>query len=290
MTPAPPRLSRNVRRPKEAPPPPETPAAAPAPEGGVVAKAPSAVSRALGAVVGFVLIVGIGGAGVYGARSYVHKSPRFAVTEIVTSGGKRRSSEDLAAIAGLAKGQNVFSADLEKARTRLVADPWIKEASLGRQLPGTLVLRVVEREAAGILATGDGTYLVTREGEVIKTLEDGDPTDLPVVTGVTLAQVADDHEGAARVVRGALDLAADLERSPIGPRSPVEEVHVEKTGDLTAVIGKSGVRLAMGAAPYRRKIEQATRVLAELDRRGAKPGTIMLDNDGRPERVVVRMR
>ncbi len=32
------------------------------------------------------------------------------------------------------------------------------------------------------------------------------------------------------------------------------------------------------------------RVVAELDRRGAKADAIMLDNDARPERVVVRMR
>ena len=46
----------------------------------------------------------------------------------------------------------------------------------------------------------------------------------------------------------------------------------------------------LGGPPFRRKLEQAARVVAELDRRGAKAETIMLDNDARPERVVVRMR
>jgi hypothetical protein len=32
------------------------------------------------------------------------------------------------------------------------------------------------------------------------------------------------------------------------------------------------------------------RVVAELDRRGAKPDSIMLDNEARPDRVVVRTR
>jgi hypothetical protein len=48
--------------------------------------------------------------------------------------------------------------------------------------------------------------------------------------------------------------------------------------------------LHMGAPPYRRKLEQATRVVAELDRRGAKADSFMLDNEARPDRVVVRMR
>ena len=33
-----------------------------------------------------------------------------------------------------------------------------------------------------------------------------------------------------------------------------------------------------------------TAIVAELDRRGAKPDSIMLDNEARPDRVVVRMR
>ncbi len=56
------------------------------------------------------------------------------------------------------------------------------------------------------------------------------------------------------------------------------------------MIGKSTTALHVGAAPYRKKIEHAIRVLSELDRRGAKADEIMLDDDARPDRVVVRMR
>jgi cell division protein FtsQ len=249
-------------------------------------------------VVGFMMVVGIGGAVAWGARHYVKTSPRFAVSEIVTTGAKRRSPDELASIAGIAKGQNVFSTDLDRARARLVADPWVSEATLARQLPGTIFLRVVEREAGGIVATNDGsakaaggdTYVVTREGVIIKRLETGDPTDLPVVTGVVLQQLMDDREGATRTIRRALDLAADYEHSPLVTRSPLEEVHVEANGEMTLVVGKNAVALHMGAQPYRRKLEQAVRVVAELDRRGAKPDSIMLDNEARPDRVVVRMR
>lgn len=249
-------------------------------------------------VVGFMMVVGIGGAVAWGARHYVKTSPRFAVSEIVTTGAKRRSPDELASIAGIAKGQNVFGTDLDRARARLVADPWVSEATLARQLPGTIFLRVVEREAGGIVATNDGsakaaggeTYVVTREGAIIKRLETGDPTDLPIVTGVVLQQLLDDRDGATRTVRRALDLAADYEHSPLATRSPLEEVHVEANGEMTLVIGKNAVALHMGAPPYRRKLEQAVRVVAELDRRGAKPDSIMLDNEARPDRVVVRMR
>lgn len=258
----------------------------------------STMTRVARGLLGFVMVVAIGGGVAWGARRYVKTSPRFAVSEIITTGAKHRSPEELATVAGVAKGQNVFSTDLTRARARLVADPWVSEATLARQLPGTIFLHVVEHEAGGIVATNDGTpkaaggetYLVTREGALIKRLEAGDPTDLPVVTGVVLRQLVDDREGAARTVRRALDLAADYEHSPLARRSPLEEVHVETNGEMTLVVGKHAVMLHMGAPPYRRKLAQAVRVVAELDRRGAKPDSIMLDNEARPERVVVRMR
>ena len=98
------------------------------------------------------------------------------------------------------------------------------------------------------------------------------------------------HRRARAIPRQALDLASDFDRSPLAQRSPLQETHVEPNGDMTLVLGKSAVVLRMGAAPYRRKLDQAVRIVAELDRRGAKPDTIMLDDEARPDRVVVRMR
>jgi cell division protein FtsQ len=56
------------------------------------------------------------------------------------------------------------------------------------------------------------------------------------------------------------------------------------------IVGKDGLSLALGAAPFRRKLEEAGRVIAETDRRGSRASAIMLDDDARPERVVVRTR
>ncbi len=250
-------------------------------------------SRLMGvfrAALGVALVVGIGSGVAWGARRYVRTSPRFGVSEIITSGGKRRSPDDIASIAAISKGQNVFSIDLDKSRARLTADPWIESAEITRQLPSTISVRITEREAAAIVALNEGSYLVTREGAIIKRVEAGDPFDFHIVTGIALKTLVDDRDGTTRTIRQALDLAYDYERSPLAQRSPLQEVHVEPTGDMTLIVGKNGTVLRMGSAPYRRKLDQAVRIVGEVDRRGAKPDVIMLDDEARPERVVVRMR
>jgi hypothetical protein len=59
----------------------------------------------------FAMVVGIGGGVAYGARR-------------ITTGAKRRSPDELATIGELAKGQNVFTTDLDRARVaELTHDP-----------------------------------------------------------------------------------------------------------------------------------------------------------------------
>jgi cell division protein FtsQ len=262
--------------PAEAPPPPRPPSRW------------AAVART---ALGVALVIGLSGTAAFGARRYVTTTPRFAVKDISVAGNARRTAEDVAATAGITAGENVFSLDLEAARARLLADPWIKEAALARRLPATVSITVTERDAAALVALGE-TYLASRDGEIFKRLEAGDPTDLPVVTGITAEQLADDREGATQTIRRALDLAAeyDHDHPTLAARSPLQEVHVQEGGRFAIVVGKSAVSMQLGAPPFRRKLDEAARVVAELDRRGTKADAILLDNEAHPERVVVRVR
>jgi cell division protein FtsQ len=245
-----------------------------------------AVARAL---VGGALIVTLSGAVAWAVRRHIVQSARFAVTDIVVAGERQRPAEALLEEAGLARGVNVFTVDLDRARARLLADPWISEATLARRLPGTILLQVTEREV-GALVVLRQTYLVSRDGIIFKRFELGDPTDLPVVTGLDPDGVADDREGAQATLRRALDLATDYERTGLGQRAALQEIHVTTEGGFTFIVGKDGMSLALGGPPFRRKLEEAGRVIAELDRRGTKAEAIMLDDEARPERVVVRAR
>lgn len=238
---------------------------------------------------GVMLVVGLSGTVAYSARKYVRGTPRFAVSEIVVTGTKHRQPDEVIALSGVAKGRNVFSIDLDGARAQLMADPWIKEARLERRLPGTVTIAIEERKPAGIVAAGD-TYLVTADGEIWKRLEPGDPTDLPIVTGLSVQMITEDRKGAEATVRRALELGAEYDRTSLSKRSPLQEVHVSGNGATSLVVGKSALTLDLGEAPFRRKLEQASRVVAELDKRGAKPDAILLDDEARPDRVVVRMR
>jgi cell division protein FtsQ len=245
----------------------------------------SQVRKALGAaiVVGSWLVVA------WFARSHVTTSPRFALTSIHVVGNERRSSDVVVAESGLALGANVFVADLDSARTRILADPWLVTATLTRHLPGTVVIQVTERVPVALAAIGD-LFLADASGEPFKKLELGDVVDLPLITGVTPESVAEDRDAALRDIRRGIDLAAEYERSGLAKRIALQEVHHDPGGAFTLVVGRPSMDIVLGGPPFRRKLEQAARIVAELDKRRAKADSIMLDNEARPERVVVRLR
>jgi len=250
---------------------------------------PSRWAHVARTMLGASLVIATSALVAWAARRYVMTSPRFAVTDVEVVGGERRTPDAVSAESGISVGSNVFALDLDAARAKILADPWISEATLARRLPGTILVQITERKPAALVALGD-MLLVTSQGEPFKRVEPGDPIDLPLVTGLRPDDLTEDHEGATRTIRRAIDLAAEYEASSLSRRSPLEEVHVSPEGTFTLVVGRSATELVLGGPPFRRKLDQAARVVAELDKRGAKADAIMLDNDGRPDRVVVRMR
>jgi cell division protein FtsQ len=238
---------------------------------------------------GGALIISLSTGMALGARKYVKTSPRFSVTEVAVTGLHRRSPEEIANVGQITKGANIFSIDLGRTRALVLSDPWIKDATVSRRLPSTIYLTVTEKEPAVLVAAGD-TYLYTRDGLPIKKLEAKDPADYPIITGIAAQTLTDDREGAQKMVKTALDLVDAYDRTGLGMRAPIEELHYEKDGAMSVIVGKSGTTVSLGAPPWKRKLDQAVRVFAELDRRGQKPDTVFLDNEAHPERVVVRMR
>lgn len=238
---------------------------------------------------GVALAVGVaGGLAVVGHR-YVTTSPRFALHDVHVTGAAVHDEASLLHLIGTETGKNLFSVDLAAARHKLEADPWISKAELARTLPGTLDIRITERKAAALVACGE-SFLATREGELFKVVDETDKIDLPVVTGLDAETLTADRKGAEARVARALDAAAEYEHHPLAQRWTLEEIHVEPDDGVTLVVGKQAITLALGHAPWRKKLDEAFAIAGELDRRGKKPDVVMLDNDARPERVVVRMR
>jgi cell division protein FtsQ len=292
-----PSLPGNRRRPSAEPPPAERPSASPRrPIGARVRAAAAHIGARLrgpATKVGKAALVVLAVAGAVAlyrvVDRWVRTAPEFAITEITVEGEARIEPAELLAIADVAVGDNVFSRSPEAIRLALLDHPWIADATVARRLPGTLRITVREHEPAALLVVGD-IYLVSDDGIVIKPAEAGDPTDLPVITGVDRGRFVRDLGYRTQLLTTVVALISEYRTAGLGARAELGEIHVEPTDELTIFVGDEAMEVRLGEGPYRRKLERLSRVLDELRREEARAAYVFLDNVRRPDRVTVRLR
>lgn len=250
----------------------------------------AAVASIVKLCAGIAVVVGISVAIAWGAHRYAVTTPRFSIRQLEVRGNRHHGGDQLAHLAGVERGQNLFAVDTVAAERKLLENPWVRTAKIGRELPATLRIEVTERDVAAVTVLENALYLVTPEGEPFKEAEPGDPTDLPVITGITPRDLAIDRARAIDRIAVGLEVLREYQALPLAKVFEPEEVHLDPGGAVTLTIGKKGMTLPLGHGPFRQKLLMAARVIAKVQATGELPGIVFLDSEAHPERVVVRMR
>src|SRR5690606_38519783 len=239
---------------------------------------------------GFALITASVGALAWGVYRYAQTTPRFSIVNIELEGTKRLKRVDVLSTSGLQLGDNLFAMDTNQAENALLVSPWIASARVTRQLPGTVTVSLKEREARAIAVIKGENFLVSAEGIPFKRLGQGDPHDLPLITGTSADELARDRRAGIARVADSLRLLQEYAGSSLAQKHPAEEVHLDRSGRASLVVGTAGMTLHLGVGPWKKKLLRAERVIATARRSGGNPSVLFVDNEAHPERVVVRVR
>lgn len=114
------------------------------------------------------------------------------VTRIEVRGNRYARTSDITAALNFAPAQSQFKLDLEAARHRVEALPWVLRAKLQRVLPDAVAVEVVERTPALLWRAQGRDVLVDMHGRELASLTAGSDVGLPVFTGAGAAPVAPD--------------------------------------------------------------------------------------------------
>jgi cell division protein FtsQ len=115
-------------------------------------------------------------------RWWLVGSPGFAVRRVEWHGLRRASCADLETALDL-RGRNLFRAELGAARERLLAQPWIADASIVRVPPHAVRVSVVEREPVAQESGADGDWLLDASGSRIVTTDAVEEAAWPSLAG-----------------------------------------------------------------------------------------------------------
>jgi len=199
-------------------------------------------------------------------------APCFQLDETVVKGCKKIDSQEVIELAGIVPSMNVLSANLKKMARRIETNPWVKDASVGRELPNRLVVEVREREAVALMRDDVDIYIVDRDGEVFKSFDMTDHVDLPVLVGFW-------EKGKVKesLLKEAVELSRCLKR---GGRFPAVEDVSEIQGDEIfglSINTNNRMLLCLGFDEYDRKIDQLQKILPDLATRVREGSFLRVD-------------
>jgi cell division protein FtsQ len=209
------------------------------------------------AVAGFAALV------VYRSGDVVAQARMLQIDRVVVRGNTRLSTGEVLALLHGLRGENLVWTDLGAWRRRLLASPWVRDATLRRSLPSTVEVVVAERAPIGIGRVNGALYLVDDRGAII---DDYGPQygdlDLPVIDGL-----AGPHAPAALGEDPHAELAARLlvavrARPPVQQR--ISQVDVRDAHNAAVILTGDPAVLYVGEERFVQRLESYLDLAAAL--------------------------
>ncbi len=107
----------------------------------------------------------------------------FAVQALYLEGRNRTSMDDIDKALGIKKGDPILQFSISDARDRLEKIESVKFAAVERALPGTLYVRIVEREPVALWQHQGKVSLVDDNGAVMNGIDSAPYQHLPLIVG-----------------------------------------------------------------------------------------------------------
>jgi cell division protein FtsQ len=207
----------------------------------------------------------------------------FSVREIKVKGGEKVGGSEIVAMAGLSHGMSIWRVDPTEIESKVGSHPWVGRVLVRREFPRRVVIEVEERQAKAVAALGK-LYYVDRDGFIFKAVEEGERTDLPLLTGLKQDDLRTPTSFATRQrIQEALGLNDLMGKDAFA----LSEIHfLPQEGLVVYPVGRR-VALSMGAGNWEDKIKRLERVLALW--KGNEDRLAVLDLSFRNQ-VVARMR
>ncbi|MDD5475855.1 MAG: FtsQ-type POTRA domain-containing protein [Syntrophales bacterium] len=240
------------------------------------------IFREIAVTVSIIFLTAIVGLTMVYGYNFIISSEYFNLKDTTVRGISHVSEEEVLTLSGINDDTNILTANLDRMRSRIKTNPWVKDVRMGREMPDRLVIEIEERRPVALVSHEKNFYIMDDEGTIFKNLDHDDQVDLPVMTGFSGDGSIDEE-----LLRGALELLDFLSSHSGYPAlehiSEIRGDHLQGyslfTGDLRLYM--------LGYGDYDIKFRRLRKVLVDLTTKNLSlsPLTINLTDPGR---IVVR--
>ena len=202
------------------------------------------------------------------AYDYFTQTRHFQVRQIVVTGMQRLSRLQVMEIAGVGLQTNILSVNLATTRKRLLAEPWVAEARVSREIPSGLRMHIREEVPLALLDMGAGEgFLINPAGEVFKRWDGSDSHALPRVQGLDHADLPVSGMPPSEAFGAVMTLfrLAGEKNSPL-PLSGIRRIRMDREIGATVYTGENNRSVKLGFGRYREKCQALGQVMSRLSR------------------------
>jgi cell division protein FtsQ len=114
----------------------------------------------------------------------------LVVSNIQVEGRETTEAATILAALSAQRGTPILAVSPSRAKQQLERLPWVRSATIERRLPGTLVVRLVERHPLAVWQHAGKQELIDREGKVIPVKDVSRFSRVPTVVGEDAARHA----------------------------------------------------------------------------------------------------
>ncbi|MEO8677573.1 MAG: FtsQ-type POTRA domain-containing protein [Vicinamibacterales bacterium] len=242
-------------------------------------------ARRLWLITRLVAVIALLGFGGWRFATLVADAHGLQIGHLTVRGQQRLSAGEVLALVDGLRGQNILLVDLDPWRERLLASPWVEDATLRRVLPSTLEIVVHERRPMGIGRIGMALYLIDPRGVVI---DEYGPAyadiDLPIIDGLSASpQDGGALVDAARAEFAGRVIASLAARPELAKR--VSQIDVSDLHNAVVILDGDTALLRLGEAEFVERLQQYVDLAPALRERLAGIDYVDLRFD---ERLYVR--
>jgi cell division protein FtsQ len=206
-------------------------------------------------------------------EEFLVRNPRFALSDpddnLLLTGAEHASRRAIEGVFAEDFGRSVYLVPIGERRLTLKTVDWVKDATVARIWPNTLVARIAERKPVAFVTLASGRpSLIDEEGVILPPARDRFP--LPVLAGVKASDpIAERRERVARLLRFMKQVGE--------AGNEISEVDVSDRDNLKARQPYEGrmVTLLLGDRNFQTRYQNFRNHIAEIKRK--LPGASTLD-------------
>jgi len=229
------------------------------------AKLRSRIGSGLRILLGTAVLLGASAAFIL-AHDYFTQTGQFKASRVEVAGNQRLSRQQVLEIAGIGENANILAVNLAATRKRLLAQPWIAEATVSRKIPSELVVQVREEQALALMAMeAEEGFLINAEGRIFKREELRDRDGLPRITGLSHADLPVDGAPHTATYEAVLDLLALAGKTDgLLSLAGIHRIQVDREIGITIFAGENSRAIKLGFGRYRQKYEALEKLMVRL--------------------------